>query len=184
MVYACLSRLWSLQNGWTDWDVFRGQTHVGPRNHVFDGSAHWCHLAYTVYQFMEVVKQAVATINVTTRFSWLLLFWPISSQFCAFSALTLLVGRQEGHTACKKTEWWGAGVVVWSKVQTCIWPSWCHCHSLSLALVKSRLVLPFWYQLTWIVLEKGSLNGCVCVLFSLLQVTTELWRLGMLYLAC
>jgi len=29
----------------------------------------------------------------------------------AFSALTLLVGRQEGHPACKKTEWWGAGVV-------------------------------------------------------------------------
>jgi len=31
---------------------------------------------------------------------------------CAFSALTLLVGRQEGHPVCKKTEWWGAGVVV------------------------------------------------------------------------
>jgi len=29
----------------------------------------------------------------------------------AFSALTLLVGRQEGHPACKKLEWWGAGVV-------------------------------------------------------------------------
>jgi len=29
----------------------------------------------------------------------------------AFSALTLLVGRQEGHPACKKIEWWGAGVV-------------------------------------------------------------------------
>ena len=29
----------------------------------------------------------------------------------AFSALTLLVGRQEGHPACK-TEWWGAGVVI------------------------------------------------------------------------
>jgi len=26
--------------------------------------------------------------------------------------LTLLVGRQEGHPACKKTEWWGAGVVI------------------------------------------------------------------------
>jgi len=26
--------------------------------------------------------------------------------------LTLLVGRQEGHPACKKTEWWGAGMVV------------------------------------------------------------------------
>jgi len=24
----------------------------------------------------------------------------------------LLVGRQEGHTACKKTEQWGAGVVI------------------------------------------------------------------------
>ena len=31
----------------------------------------------------------------------------------AFSALTLFVGRQEGHPACKKTfEWWGAGVVI------------------------------------------------------------------------
>jgi len=27
-------------------------------------------------------------------------------------ALTLLVGRQEGHPACKKTEWWSAGVVI------------------------------------------------------------------------
>jgi len=31
----------------------------------------------------------------------------------AFSALTLLVGRQEGHLACKKLEWWSAGVVVY-----------------------------------------------------------------------
>jgi len=30
----------------------------------------------------------------------------------AFSALTLLVGRQEGHPACKETEWWGAGMVI------------------------------------------------------------------------
>ena len=30
----------------------------------------------------------------------------------SFSALTLLVGWQEGHPACKKTEWWGAGVVI------------------------------------------------------------------------
>ena len=75
---------------------------------------------------------------------------------CAFSALTLLVGRQEGHPACKKLS---GGVLAWlsgwSEVQTCIWPSWCHCHSLSLASVKSRLVLPFWYRLTWVVPEKG-----------------------------
>ena len=34
------------------------------------------------------------------------------SSSCSFCALTLLVGRQEGHLACKKTEWWGAGVVI------------------------------------------------------------------------
>ena len=33
-----------------------------------------------------------------------------------------------------------AWLFVWSDVQTCIRPSWCHCHSLSLASVKSRLV--------------------------------------------
>ena len=42
----------------------------------------------------------------------------------AFSALTLLVGRQEGHPACKKLS---GGVLawlsVWSEMQTCIWPS-------------------------------------------------------------
>ena len=41
-----------------------------------------------------------------------------------WSALTLLVGWQEGHPACKKQS---GGVLawlsVWSEVQTCIWPS-------------------------------------------------------------
>ena len=39
----------------------------------------------------------------------------------------------------------------------------CHCHSLSLASVKSRLVLPIWYRLTLVVPDKGPLNGYVCV---------------------
>jgi len=30
----------------------------------------------------------------------------------AFSDLTLLVGRQEGHPACKELEWWGTGMVI------------------------------------------------------------------------
>jgi len=31
----------------------------------------------------------------------------------SFSAFTLLVGQQEGHTPCKKLiEWWGAGMVL------------------------------------------------------------------------
>ena len=69
-----------------------------------------------------------------------------------------------GRKGCKKLS---GGVLawlsVWSEVQTCIWPNGCHCHSLSLASIKSRLVLPFWYRLTRVVPEKGPLNGCVCV---------------------
>jgi len=30
----------------------------------------------------------------------------------AFSALTLLVGRQERRLACRKVEWYGAGIVI------------------------------------------------------------------------
>jgi len=56
-----------------------------------------------------------------------------------------------------------AWLSVWSELQTCIWPSGFHCHSLSLASVKSALVLPFWYRLTRVVPDKGPLNGCVCV---------------------
>ena len=92
----------------------------------------------------------------------------------AFSTLMLLVGRQEGHPACKKLS---GGVLawlsVWSEVQTCIRPSWCRCHSLSLASVKSRLVLPFWYRLTWVVPDKGPLNVCSSSSSSYLNLTVE-----------
>jgi len=38
-------------------------------------------------------------------------FW-LKYLFVAFSALTLLVGRKAGHV-CKKTEWWGSGMVIY-----------------------------------------------------------------------
>ena len=88
-----------------------------------------------------------------------------SLELIAFSALTLLVGRQEGHHACKKLS---GGVLawlsVWSELQTCIWPSRFHCYSLSLASVKSRLVLSLWYRrgTSWwrgTVVERRSLAG-------------------------
>ena len=61
-----------------------------------------------------------------------------------------------------------AWLSVWSEVQTCTWPSWCHCHSLSLASVKSRLVLPFRYRLTQVVPGKRPLDVCVLVLLLLM----------------
>jgi len=60
--------------------------------------------------------------------------------------LMLLVGRQEGHPACKKTEWCGAGMVICLErgadlhmVQ--LMPL--SLRLLSLASVKSILILPF-----------------------------------------
>jgi len=48
----------------------------------------------------------------------------VGTNYPAFSALTLLVGRQEGHPTCQKLS---GGVLawlsVWGEVQTCIWPS-------------------------------------------------------------
>ena len=44
--------------------------------------------------------------------------------------------------------------------------------TLSLASVESRLVLPFWYQLTRVVPEKGR-QTCVCVSHSMDKVVQE-----------
>ena len=100
----------------------------------------------------------------------------------SFSALTLLVGLQEGHPACKKLS---GGVLawlsVWSEVQICIRPSWCHCHSLSLASVKSWLVLPIYTQ---VVPDKGPLNRCVCVCYILIVVVLMGKQFGMSVTLC
>jgi len=61
---------------------------------------------------------------VLVAFRQLYIFVLYDSLSFAFSALTLLVGRQEGHPACKKLS---SGVLawlsVWSEVQACTWPS-------------------------------------------------------------
>ena len=92
----------------------------------------------------------------------------------AFSALMLLVGRQEGNPACKKLSGWVlTWLSVWSKVQTCIWPSWCHCHSLSLASVKSRLVFTFLVPAHLGSPGKRAVKRvCVCVCVRLVTITT------------
>jgi len=88
----------------------------------------------------------------------------------AFSALTLLVGQQEGHPACKKTEWWGAGVVICLERVADLHMAQLMPLPLSLASVNSRLVSPIWYRLTRrVVLDKGLLNWCVCDWFKVVK---------------
>ena len=124
-----------------------------------------------VYVFFESILETVYMDSASTSSCDRL--YHLLMHSCA---LILLVGRQEGHPVCKKLS---GGVLawlsVWSKVQTCIWPSWCHCHSLSLASVKSRLVLPFWYRLTWVVPDKRPLSGCVCVCDDPMRKEVQTW---------
>jgi len=70
-----------------------------------------------------------------------------------------------GNRPVKKTEWWGAGVVICLErgaglhmAQLMPLPVTVSCFS------KIQIGLPFWYQLTWVVPDKGPLNVCVCVL--------------------
>jgi len=51
--------------------------------------------------------QSIAAITPHVDFMLIILH-----PFISFRASTLMVGRQEGQPACKKTEWWGTGVVI------------------------------------------------------------------------
>ena len=73
------------------------------------------------------------------------------------------LGGRKGIRPVKNSGGVVAWLSVWSEMQTCIWPSWCHCHSLSLASVKSRLVLPFWYRLPGSPGQRAIKRMCVRV---------------------
>jgi len=58
-----------------------------------------------------VCNEFACLLNFLTYFSLLIYF--LTYLLLSFSSsLTLLVGQQEGHRACKKTEWWGADMVI------------------------------------------------------------------------
>jgi len=73
------------------------------------------------------IWRAVDILNLTRYVAAVMRLFDVSSAAacflltCAFSSLTLLVGRQEGHPACKKLS---GGVLAWlsawSEVQTCM----------------------------------------------------------------
>jgi len=139
---------------------------------------HYHNLTYLARQNWGTSRPLLGNLGLLVLNKMVLAIWTYITasllihhlQYNAFRAfaitdLTLFVGWQEGHPACKKLS---GGVLawlsVWSEVQICIWPSWCHYHSLSLASVKSRLVLPFWYRLTRVVPEKKAIKWvCVCI---------------------
>ena len=113
---------------------------------------------------LENVGRYTCCLQIMTLYFNLQLWNAVSFQQLPSVLWRCWLGDRKGIRPVKNRVGVLAWLSVWSKVQTCIWPSWRHCHSLSLASVKSRLVLPFWYRLTQVVLEKGPLNESVCVL--------------------
>ena len=96
----------------------------------------------------------------------------------SFSALTLLVGRQEGHPACKKLSgvmlaWLSAGGADLHIAQQIPLPLTISCSS-KYRLVLPFLVLPFWYLLTWVdpdIFQTSSKTVvCVCVVVVVVVV--------------
>jgi len=88
----------------------------------------------------------------------------VTCRLMSFSALTLLVGRQEGHPACKKPEWWGAGVVICLErgaelhmAQLMPLPLTVSCFS------KIQIVFTFLVPAHLGCPGKGPLNGCLSV---------------------
>ena len=129
-------------------------------------------LTFVIYQqllHLNVVSRLtiMPPVHPSDRWDWRHYVFRLSichllcTHIFAFSALLSVLwhcwfGGRKGIQPVKKLS---GGVLVWlsawSEVQTCICPSWCHCHALSLASVKSRLVLPFWYQPTQVVPDRG-----------------------------
>ena len=103
---------------------------------------------------------------------WLAWLW-------SFSALKLLVGRQRGHLTHKKFDWWVAGVVI------CLERGVNDLHMVQLMPLplrhlllreKSRMVLPFWYRLTQVNLQKRPFNGCSSSWSNIFTFETPFFR--------
>jgi len=75
-------------------------------------------------RYLAASRLAKAAQRILGGVVVVVVFLVVVGDYSAFSALTLLVGRQEGHPACRKPS---GGVLawlsVWSDVQTCVWPS-------------------------------------------------------------
>ena len=94
----------------------------------------------------------------------------------ALSALTLLVGRQEGHPACKKyrvMRCW-RGCLPEARCKRSAYGSADATHPVISCFSKIQNGLSFWYRPTQVVLKKSPLNDCVCVWRSQRQ-HFELW---------
>jgi len=131
-------------------------------------SVHWvwnsgcsCCLKFQLY--VCILRAQIIRFNLIWFLCWLLYYQYIDVPSVLWRCWL------GGWKSCKKLcGGMLAWLCVWVKVQICIWPSWCHCHSLSLAPVN-----PDWFYLPGSTFlapahldspgknPRGPQNGCV-----------------------
>ena len=132
-----------------------------PRSHWFTAWLWWIGPARVCGRSMFWTShlKIPAASRPSPQLAVLTFFWTTDSPG-SFSALMLMVGRQEGHPACKKLSGGVVICLVWGAdlhtTQQMPLPLTISCSS------KSRLVLPFWYRITQVVPGKRPLNGRFC----------------------
>jgi len=159
------------------WGIFIHRTSNVPQNHrltPFPSPGSPQFLTALLYRtagtkvivpFLPFLRSLVASYWKMRSHHWLVLVYCVS-----FSALTLLIGRQEGHPAWKLSGEVLVWLSVWSKVQMiCIWSSWCHCHPVTYCSNKIQNGVPFRYRLFQVVVEKRPVNRCSVLSCDLLQ---------------
>jgi len=181
---------WSHHSAWTAYVSRFGWCllliHIAPL-YSFSAPYSWCLLTMIVFfqtsfttclnsllldHCFVTVSLKVSSLSLTT-FCQKLKSRLFKQLYYVFSALTLLVGCQEEHPACK--HWM---MSVWSKVQiVCMWSSWCQC------IPKPRHLLPhlnpdwfFWYRLTQVVPENRPLNRFGVVVLVVKQSCLDIIR--------
>jgi len=89
-----------------------------------------------------------------------------SAVWVCLQYLTLLVGLQKGHLACKDiSDGCCSGYLSGAR---CKWSSWCHCHHVISRFTKFQNGT-FRYELTQVIQEKRLLNGCLSLLCELTE---------------
>jgi len=132
-------------------------THFSIRD-VHQTTGHWVHAYATQHNASVLHYTAAAFCSVINigRYFFNLLYM---SMYVPSVLWRCWLGGRKGIRPVK-TEWWGTGLVICLERGADLHMAQLMPLPLSLAPVKSRLVLPFWYRLTQVVLEKRPLNGC------------------------
>ena len=158
-------------------------------NSVADLSLHWRHSSFPRLSLLPLLANMlpgpsvfeVATLWRCTNLLIIviIIIWCFSAY--PFSALTLLVGRQEGHLACKKTEWWGASVVICLERGADLHMAQLMPLPLTLSCY-SKIQIGF----TFLVPAHPGSPGkraikrvCVCVCYMMFQICRICFRIGM-----